>query len=71
MIKIFTDYFSILLISIALITHLLKLIYLFFKPKFLSKYKYFTKESPSKTDLVLYYILTIGCCFYILFKFFK
>lgn len=71
MIKKFADYFSIFLISIALITHLLKLIYIFYKPKFLSKYKYFSKDMPSKTDLILYYILTIGCCFFVLFNFFR
>ncbi len=64
----FTKYFSLLLISIALITHILKLVYLLFKPMFMNKYKYFSNNNPSKIDLILYYILTIGCSFYIIWK---
>jgi hypothetical protein len=64
----FTKYFSLLLISIALITHILKLVYLLFKPMFMNKYKYFSNNKPSKIDLILYYILTIGCSFYIIWK---
>ena len=64
----FTKYFSLLLISITLITHILKLVYLLFKPMFMNKYKYFSNNNPSKIDLILYYILTIGCSFYIIWK---
>ena len=64
----FTKYFSLLLISIALITHILKLVYLLFKPMFMNKYKYFSNNNPSKIDLILYYILTIGCSCYIIWK---
>lgn len=68
MLNEFTKYFSLLLISIALITHILKLVYLLFKPIFMTKYKYFSNNNPSKIDLILYYILTIGCSFYIIWK---
>jgi hypothetical protein len=64
----FAKYFSSLLLSIALITHILKLVYMLFKPIFMSRYKYFSNINPSKTDLILYYILTIGCSFYIIRK---
>jgi hypothetical protein len=64
----FAKYFSLLLLSIALITHILKLVYLLFKPIFMSRYKYFSNINPTKTDLILYYILTIGCSSYILWK---
>ena len=64
----FTKYFSLLLISITLITHILKLVYLLFKPMFMNKYKYFSNNNPSKIDLILYYILTIGCSCYIIWK---
>jgi len=64
----FAKYFSLLLLSIALITHILKLVYLLFKPIFMSRYKYFSNINPTKTDLILCYILTIGCSSYILWK---
>ena len=64
----FAKYFSLLLLSIAIITHILKLVYLLFKPIFMTRYKYFSNKNPSKTDLILYYILTIGCSFYIIWK---
>jgi len=64
----FAKYFSLLLLSIALINHILKLVYLLFKPIFMSRYKYFININPTKTDLILYYILTIGCSSYILWK---
>jgi hypothetical protein len=64
----FAKYFSLLLLSIAIITHILKLVYLLFKPIFMTRYKYFSNINPSKTDLILYYILTIGCGFYIIWK---
>ena len=64
----FAKYFSLLLLSIALITHILKLVYLLFKPISMSRYKYFSNINPTKTDLILYYILTIGCSSYILWK---
>ena len=64
----FAKYFSLVLSSIALITHILKLVYMVFKPIFMSRYKYFSNINPTKTDLILYYILTIGCSFYIIWK---
>ena len=64
----FAKYFSLLLLLIALITHILKLVYMLFKPIFMTRYKYFSNINPSKTDLILYYILTIGCSSYIIWK---
>lgn len=68
MVDKFAKYFFLLLLSIALITHILKLVYMVFKPIFMSRYKYFSNINLSKTDLILYYILTIGCSFYIMWK---
>jgi hypothetical protein len=64
----FSMYISLFFLSTALITHILKLVHLLFKPTFLTRYKYFSNNNPSKTDLFLYYILTIGCCCYIIIK---
>ena len=52
MLNKFSNYFSLFLLSIALITHILKLIYLLFKPMFMNKY--FSNNKPSKIDLILY-----------------
>ena len=71
MLKEIMDYSFLFFVLIGLITHVLKLIYLFFKPAYMSKFQYFSNETPSKLDLILYYILTIGCCFYIIFKYFN
>jgi hypothetical protein len=62
----FAKYFSLLLLSIAIITHILKLVYMLFEPIFMTRYKYFSNINPSKTDLILYDILTIGCSSYII-----
>ena len=64
----FAKYFSLLLLSITLITHILKLVYMLFKPIFMTRYKYFSNINPTKSDLILYYILTIGCSFYMMWK---
>jgi hypothetical protein len=68
MLEKFAKYFSLLLLSITLITHILKLVYMLFKPIFMARYKYFSNINPTKTDLILYYILTMGCSFYIIWK---
>ena len=64
MFKQCTDLLVIILLSIAGITHLLRLIYLIFTPKFLEKIKLIANVIPSKTQLILYYILTIAICIY-------
>ena len=64
MIKNILNYISLILIFIALITHIIKFIYLIFKPVSFSKIKFISNAIPSKTELALYYILTIGCCYY-------
>jgi hypothetical protein len=66
MMKILTHYTLLFFVMIVLTTHILKLIYVFYKPNFLSKYKYFSNEIPSKNNLILYYILTITVCYYII-----
>lgn len=66
MIKILTHYTVLFFVFIGLTTHILKLIYIFYKPKFLSKYKYFSDDIPSKNNLILYYILTITVCYYVI-----
>jgi hypothetical protein len=64
MIKNIAHYVSLILLSLALITHFFKAIYLFYKPMFLQKIKYLSNDIPSRLDLVLYYILTMGACYY-------
>jgi hypothetical protein len=58
------DYLIIALLSIATLTHLARLCYLFFRPKFLMKFKFITAEKPEKSQLALYYVLTILACIY-------
>lgn len=64
MLKSMANYISLVLLFIAFITHIFKLIYLFYKPLFFKRIKYLSNETPSKTDLALYYFLTMGSCYY-------
>ena len=48
------------------IAHILKLIYLLFKPTFMSKYKYFSDQIPSKGSLIMYYVLAISVGYYVI-----
>jgi hypothetical protein len=58
--KEFASYFLIGLIAVSALTHLLKVVYLLFKPEFLKPYKVFSNVHLSKTSLLLYYLLTIA-----------
>lgn len=64
MLKNLANYTSLFLLSLAFLTHMLKLIYMFYKPDFLKRIKYFSNDVPSKTDIALYYVLTIGVSYY-------
>ena len=70
MLEEFMDYSFIFFISISLIWHILKIICLYYKPKFLENLKILPKEVPTKDDLLPYYLLTIVGAFYILIKYF-
>jgi hypothetical protein len=62
--KLIIDLFVILLIALAGLTHLVRLINLFFKIESLSKFKFISNTIPSKSELASYYILVIGICIY-------
>jgi len=64
MLKLLANYISLTLLLLAFIIHIIKLVYLFYKPMLLQKIKMISNEVPSKIDLALYYILTIGSCYY-------
>lgn len=66
MLKTFADYFIIFLVALAAITHILKIIYVLFKPGFMDKIKYIS-NLPGKTLLLLYYILVVGVCVYVIY----
>ena len=68
MFKIFMDYSFIFLIAISMIVQFLRVIYLLFKPTFMSKYKFFSDYTISKYRLSIYYILAIAVGYYIIFK---
>lgn len=53
------DFILIILYLIALVSLILKIIYLGFKPAFLKKLKFVTDEKPGKFSLSVYYLLTI------------
>ena len=65
MIKQFMEWVIIALISLAAISHLLRIVYLIFKPKAMQKIDFFSKP-PNKGMLLLYYILVVGTCIYAL-----
>ncbi|MFM1930052.1 MAG: hypothetical protein RL387_1380 [Bacteroidota bacterium] len=62
MLIILKDLTILLLLIIAISSHVLKLIVLYFKPYFLKKLKFLENEIPTKTELTLYYILVILAC---------
>ncbi len=66
MLKQITDFFIIALNAIAVLTHVLKLIYIFFEPKILGKIKFISNRDISKSQLILYYLLTILVCIYVI-----
>ncbi|MBC7848636.1 MAG: hypothetical protein H7Y31_02815 [Chitinophagaceae bacterium] len=56
--KEIAHWFTIIILSFVVITHLLRLIYLVFRPKLLTDVK-FISAPPPKTRLILYYLLII------------
>ena len=52
----------ILLLLIAAGSHILKLVFLYFKIPFLKKLKNLENTTPSKIELTLYYVLVILAC---------
>ena len=66
MLKQFMYVLEIGFFSIGAFTHLGRLIYLLFKPKILDKFTFITNTTPSKTHLMLYYVLVIGVLVYII-----
>ena len=65
--KDFSNFFLSFILGISILSHLIKIFYLIFKPKFLEKYKTFSGQ-PSKYGLFLYYLLTIIVCIYVIQK---
>lgn len=62
------DYLLIFLVGIALITHLMKIIFLIFNPKWMLKYKTFSNTNLNKYQLFLYYTITIFFLLGIVYK---
>lgn len=59
MIKLILDSLVLLFMATASIVHLFRLIYLIFQFEFLKKWNFISNMTPSKTNLALYYLLTI------------
>jgi len=57
--------FILALLILSIVTHVLKILYLFFEPQFLKKYKFISARTPTKVELMSYYILIIGVSVYI------
>ena len=62
------DFNTIILMSLSIIVHFFRIIYLLFKPTFMSKYKFFSDYTISKYRLSIYYILAIAVGYYVIFK---
>ena len=58
------DIILILLLSLAGFTHFLRLINLIIKLPFLQKFNFISAGKPSKSQLAMYYLLTIAICAY-------
>lgn len=52
--------FIVSMCSIAGIHHLLRIIYLLFKPKVLSRFGFITNRNLTTSKLLLYYIITVA-----------
>jgi len=68
MLKKIVDIFFILLIAQSMIVQFLRIIYLLFKPSFMSKYKFFSDYIISKYRLCLYYVLGISIGYYVILR---
>lgn len=66
MFKQIMDYLVIGLLAIGALTHVAKLVYLFFQPKVMEKMKFISTKNQDKNQLSLYYLLTIAACIYVI-----
>lgn len=57
--KLIIEFNWIILLSVAIFTHFVKIMYLIFKFNFLKKYEIFTNKNISDFQLGMYYVLTI------------
>ena len=68
MIKKIMDFNTILLMSFSIIIHIFRMIYLIFKPRFMSKFEFLTNYTVSKYQLCIYYLLSILVSYWIILK---
>jgi hypothetical protein len=57
--EVATRFTFVFISCIVIIVHLLRIIYLVFKPRFLSKYEFISSKELSDWQLILYYTLAI------------
>ncbi len=65
MFKNISNYFILSVLILSIVTHVLRILYLFFEPQFLKKYKVISDRTPTKVKLILYYVLTVGVSVYV------
>jgi len=68
MFKIIMDFNTIILMSLSIIVHFFRIIYLLFKPRFMTKYEFFANYTVSKSQLSVYYLLSILVSYWIILK---
>ena len=68
MFKKIADFFFILIIVQSMIVQFLRIIYLLFKPAFMTKYEFFSNYAISKYKLSLYYVLGISLGYYVILR---
>jgi hypothetical protein len=68
MFKRIMDFNVIILMSLSIIIHIFRMIYLLFKPRFMSRYELFRNYSVSKSQLSVYYLLSILVSYWIILK---
>lgn len=68
MFKKIMDFNTIILMSLSIIVHFFRMIYLLFKPRFMSKYEFFANYTVSKSQLSVYYLLSILVSYWIILK---
>ena len=56
------DLFIAFLIAFALFTHIMKALYILFKPKILERYKTFSSMEIPPNRLLLYYLIVVLTC---------
>ncbi len=66
MLKQISYFFIIAILILSAVSHLLKLLYLFFKPQILAKYQFISNRTHTKLETAMYYILTVGVSIYII-----